>query len=171
METLPHSAATGNPAEFAPVVSWFPHSLENLPDRDMAAFEFFESIRKGNCRGKVEEIRARFARALARTNGDRETAKKAVATQKKRLPCVTLSGVFSMRAKDKLQTHSGLLQADIDLLADRKAVIREALEGDPHVASRGRSKSLIKPTISPLLEAFLAFSNASTTSGSLPVGA
>ena len=108
METLPHCAATGNPTEFTPVVSWFPHSLENLPDRDVPASEFFEAIRKGHCRHKIEEIRERFKRALARTNGDRETAKKAVATQKKRLPCVTLSGVFSMRAKDKLQTHSGL---------------------------------------------------------------
>lgn len=118
---------------FAPVVSWFSHALENLPDRDVPASEFIESIRKGHDRRKVEEIRSRFNRALVRTMGDREAAKKAVAPQKKRLSCVTLSGVFSMRAKDKLQTHSGLLQADVDLLGDRKAEIREALEEDPHV--------------------------------------
>jgi hypothetical protein len=92
-------------------VSWFPHSGENLPDKDIPASEFFEAIRKGHCRPQVEKIRERFNRALARTNDDREAAKKTVATQKKKLPCVTLSGVFSTRAKDKLQTHSGLVQA------------------------------------------------------------
>jgi hypothetical protein len=35
------------------------------------------------------------------------------------------------------------------------------------IASRGRSQSLIRATISALLEAYFAFSNASTIAGSL----
>ena len=115
---------------FDPVVSFFSNSFENLPDRDGPASEFFKSIRRGDCRRQVEAIRERFNSAMARTNGDREAAKKAVAAQKKKLSCATLSGTVSIRAKDKLQTHSGLSQGDIDHLGGRKAEIREVLKRD-----------------------------------------
>lgn len=96
------------------VVSWFPRASENLPDKDIPAAEFVEAIRKGAYKVKIQAIRERYKRALDRTKGDRGAAKRTVAALKKQLPAVTFSGVFSIRAKDKLTHHSGLLVGDLD---------------------------------------------------------
>ncbi|MFZ4441581.1 MAG: BT4734/BF3469 family protein, partial [Syntrophales bacterium] len=62
---------------------------------------------------------------------------KAVADEeKKKLPCVTLSGIFSKRNKESLTRHSGLVTLDFDQLDDvAMAVAREKLINDPYVVT------------------------------------
>ncbi len=137
MRSLPHIAPARKPltalSGHNPLVSWLPRASESLPDKDVPAAEFITATRKGKVKRQVEEIRAKFARALERTQGDRKRAKKAVDGLKKRLPMVTFSGVFKIRDNDQLAAHSGLVQADLDLLDSRLPEIRQVLRADPHV--------------------------------------
>ena len=116
-----------------PLVSVLSRAGENLPEEDIPAAEFIDSVRKGQFKRQIQEIRDKFARALERTGGDRQTAKKSVDWLKKRLPVATFSGVFKIRADDQLSAHSGLIQADLDLLDTRLAEVRTHLQADPHV--------------------------------------
>jgi hypothetical protein len=120
-------------SRFSPQVSWFPKATENLPDRDPSAAEVIQQIQVGRYQPRITEIREKFAYALKRTNGDRKAAKMAVGALKKMLPAVTFSGVFGIRSKANLQTHSGLLCADIDNLGDNFVSVRSTLAGDEHL--------------------------------------
>jgi hypothetical protein len=131
--TLPYSSEAS--PSFNPEVSWFTRATENLPEKDIKLCEFIKDIRNGRYRSRIEAIRQRFTRALLRTNGDRAAAKKTVDWLKKQLPAVTVSGVFGIRANDQLQKHSGLIQADLDLLSDRLAEVRTTLRQDPSVCA------------------------------------
>ena len=56
---------------------------------------------------------------------------------KRNLPGFTPAGLFAVRRKDGLQTHSGLVVADVDKLptADDAAKLRDGLALDPHVCA------------------------------------
>jgi hypothetical protein len=120
-------------SEFSPQVSWFPKAAENLPEKDAPAVEVIQQIRAGNYKNRIAQIRERFDYALKRTNGDRKAAKMAVGALKKMLPAVTFSGVFGIRSKASLQTHSGLLCGDLDNLGDNFVSVRCALADDAHL--------------------------------------
>ena len=117
--------------EFNPLVSYFPNAYENLPT-DIPAAQFIASIKGGQHKKLVEEIRERFQRALAR-GVDYAKAKRAVDTHKKKLPCVSFAGILPMRDKNATPQFTGLFQADLDLLGDRLSEIRGTLMADPHV--------------------------------------
>lgn len=59
-----------------PLVSWFSRASENLPESDIPASRFIADIRTGKYKRQVREIRERYGRALARTDGDAKAAKK-----------------------------------------------------------------------------------------------
>ena len=70
--------------------------------------------------------------------GDEEAAK----AEKRKLPCVTLAGIFSERNNASLIRHSGLVTIDFDHLYD--TLLTEACEkliNDPHVVSLFTSPS------------------------------
>jgi hypothetical protein len=99
-----------------------------------------EVIRTGGkkLKGWITRIRNRFEAELGATarlgvNGDRKQAKRAIEELKKALPGVLWSGTFSVRANDKLISHSGLLCADLDALGERLPEIRNKLQASPHV--------------------------------------
>jgi hypothetical protein len=117
---------------FNPLVSFFPNAYENLPERDIPAADFVADIRSGKYRHKVGIVRERFQKALAR-GIPYAKAKGFVEKQKKALAAVTLSGVCPGRQKELAIKHTGLMQADLDLLGDRKTEIRQGLMEDPHV--------------------------------------
>jgi hypothetical protein len=119
--------------KFNPEVSWFPRAAENLPDKDVPVLEAIQLIKAGGYHHRITQIRAKFARALERTEGDRKAAKKAVDAMKKLLPAVTFSGKFGIRSKTSLKTHSGLLCADLDNLGDKMASVRSNLAADEHL--------------------------------------
>jgi hypothetical protein len=125
--------ADPSPADLPGLVSWFSRGTENLPDQDIPAAEFVFAIRNGQYRREIKQIRDRFKRAFDRTNGNNEAAKKTVGAAKNRLPAVTFSGVFGVRSEEQFQKHSGLLQADCDLLGERLPELREVFKADPHV--------------------------------------
>lgn len=60
--------------------------------------------------------------------------------QKKFVPAVTISGMFSERADDKLTKHSGFICIDIDKLDDTNQT-KKILESDPYVYSIFKSIS------------------------------
>jgi hypothetical protein len=118
---------------FNPQVSWFKRGTENLPESDVPVSDAIQAIKTGRFQREVQEIRSRFARALARTDGDREAAKKAVEGLKKRLPGATFSGIFGIRANKHLKNHSGLVCADLDYLGNKIEAVRSALVADEHL--------------------------------------
>lgn len=89
-------------------------------------------IKAGKWRDSVEQIRAKYSRAVA----EGCDPKKAVANLKKKLPGVLWSGRFQNRKKpaaEKLLTHSGLLCADLDDLGERLSEVRGRLLVSPHL--------------------------------------
>jgi len=60
---------------------------------------------------------------------------------KKKLPCITPSGLFSKRSKAGLTTHSGLVAFDIDNVGDSLEDVRALVVGIPNVAYCGLSVS------------------------------
>jgi hypothetical protein len=86
-----------------------------------------ERIRSGALRERVLPIREKFASTLSSTNGDRKAAKAAIHQEKIGLPGALWSGTFSKRNKEALVTHSGLLCADLDALAEKLSLVRDQL--------------------------------------------
>jgi P4 family phage/plasmid primase-like protien len=84
-------------------------------------------------RGRIENIRQRFASVMATSGNDRKAAKKAVDGDKKSLPAVTWSGTFERRNKNDLLQHSGLLCADLDGLGVKIAEVRAKLVTSLHL--------------------------------------
>lgn len=96
------------------------------------AAQIVAKILGGSWRNPVESIRAEFSRVLSATN-DLKAAKRAVDSRKKQLPGVMFSGTFSRRAGSALQTHSGLLCADLDDLGERLPEVRAEMATSPHL--------------------------------------
>lgn len=92
-------------------------ACEMVDDSDV-----IQAIRDGFWQDDVKKIRDAFA-----TGG-----KKAANDLKKALPGVLWSGVFYSRANDALDTHSGLICADLDDLRS-VALVRDQIAQDPHV--------------------------------------
>ena len=122
-----------NDDTFNPLVSFYRNGYENLPD-DLPAAQIVEAIRRSAYRQPIENIRKRFNKALDRSKGDRDAAKRVVDSDKKRLAAVSFSGTFATRANKLLIRHSGLLQADIDGIgAELARELREQMRADEHI--------------------------------------
>lgn len=96
-------------------------SARDTTTTDRAVTEIIEQIRADRTLAKlITRIRDKYWHVMDSTNGDRKAAKAAVATWKKALPGVMWSGTFTLRKKDALLQHSGLLCADLDELGREK---------------------------------------------------
>ncbi len=115
----------------APVVSMV-SSATSARTHDTSVERIIHAILSGRWRPQIESIRNKFRRVFEES-GDCAEAKRAVDSQKKRLPAVMLSGRFSRRANDALILHSGLFCADIDALGERVSEVRQKLCSCPHV--------------------------------------
>jgi putative DNA primase/helicase len=111
--------------------------VQNASDtvtRDVSVERVIRAIRNGGktLRPKVETIRRTFSRVLSQT-GDRKAAKRAIDSDKKKLPGVTCSGRFKERQNNALIEHSGLLGVDLDSLGDKLPEVRKKFETSPYV--------------------------------------
>src|ERR1700736_6315271 len=99
------------------------------------AKEIIDQIRTDNdLREKITKIRDEFWQVMAEHGNNREAAKGAIDSDKKRLPAITWSGTFSQRKGEALLQHSGLLCADLDGLGpDKIPEVRAKLVNSPHV--------------------------------------
>lgn len=115
-------------------VSIFRTAFVPVPEVTASIYAVFDEIKSPDHRQEIESLRACVARgAIAEYN-----------EKKKRLNAFCVSGVCKTRAasvplEEKFVSHSGFLQADLDLkdnpqLADLDAV-RELMRSDPYVAA------------------------------------
>jgi len=107
-----------------PTISWVKSAIDTATQYT-GVDKVIAAIRTGgkHLRQRVEEIRE------ASRCGDKESA----GALKKRLPAVLWSGKFQQRANDKLETHSGLLCADLDSVNGDLPEVREKLLASPHL--------------------------------------
>jgi hypothetical protein len=98
--------------------------------KDVHAGSIIEAIREGRWKERVEAIREEYVKVLLAT-GDREQAKRAIGSLKKKLPAFTPSGRFSYRNDKSLIEHSGMVCADIDKLGDELQRVWERLKTSP----------------------------------------
>jgi hypothetical protein len=118
-----------------PLVSGVKNAAE-VETRDCNAQAIINGIRDGKWRKPIEGIRGVFSTVMADSGGDRKAAKEAVAADKRKLPGLMWSGLFSTREKpaaERLRKHSGLLCADLDDLGERLADVRAKLLASPHL--------------------------------------
>src|SRR5262245_36882820 len=94
------------------------------------AIKLLSAIKLGKWRKKIAGIHRTSERSLRET-GELQKAKRAIDKQKKRLPGSLWSGLFSVRADEKLEKYSALVCADVDSLGDRLSEVREKLSGSP----------------------------------------
>src|SRR4029077_5314107 len=92
------------------------------------------NTRFGTWRERIEKIRRMFNKTLKST-GDRKAAKEAVAAEKKKLPGILWSDLFSRRGREGLTEHSGLLCADLDDLGESLPDVRAKLEKTPYLSA------------------------------------
>ena len=85
------------------------------------------AIKDGRWRDKVEAVRRKFLK-----HGGGQAGKDAVKDDKKRLPGVLWSGIFTRRANAALVSHSGMVCLDLDLIDDLQDA-KEKLAADPHI--------------------------------------
>ena len=123
----PGSGQTGR----APVISRV-ESAEQTETTNAQPRIIIGNTRLGTWRGPIREIRRMFKDTLKRT-GDRKAAKEAVAAEKKKLPGILWSGLFSRRAREGLTAHSGLLCADLDDLGENLPDVRAKLQKSPYL--------------------------------------
>jgi hypothetical protein len=112
-------------------ISWFPNCVSTL-GRTVDALAVFNNIKEGRWREEVARIRHLYNETLKRT-GSHEKAKKTVKHLKEALPGVTWCGRFARRANEALIEYSGLICADLDLLGERLAEVREKLKASPYL--------------------------------------
>jgi hypothetical protein len=92
--------------------------------------EIIADIQGGKWQQSIDEIRNTFK--LAQENGAKP--KDAVSELKLALPAILWSGCFKFRNKPGIESHSGLLVADIDKLCESELQrVRSILQSDPHV--------------------------------------
>lgn len=121
------------------------------PDNEFDINQLIEVIKYGYVKNEIQSLRS------LKDKHERSRLKQS------KLPCVTLSGIFSERNKNHLQEHSGLLQIDIDDLDEFDPVFNTLIK-DPYtfVAFKSPSGNGIKlivkinPSIDTHLEQFLA---------------
>src|SRR4029077_6460240 len=99
------------------------------------AKEIIEQIRTDDrLRETVTGIRENFWNVMPSTGNERKGAKRAIDSEKKRLPATTWSGTFSRRKQDALLQHSGLLCADLDGLGrENLTEVRAKLRNSVHL--------------------------------------
>jgi len=115
--------ALRKPPPTSPAVSFY----SGKTDRTGSALSLgavLDGIRSGKWAALVKPVRDAVE---ARNDAAKDTAKR-------ELPGFTPAGLFSVRRKDGLQTHSGLVVADVDKLpsAADAAKLRDELAHDPH---------------------------------------
>lgn len=98
----------------------FENAFGKVP-RDADLARILEAIRNGRWREQVEALRALLPADL-----------DAYDDRKRFLPGFCMSGTGDDRKQP--QTHSGLLQVDLDHLNGDLATLRERVKADPHVA-------------------------------------
>jgi hypothetical protein len=97
-------------------------------------------IKNGKWQKEIAAIRDRYRETFQREReagkGEAEATKKAkesVREMKVALPAVMFSGIFSRRAKDAIEQHSGVLVIDLDdIPAPRFAELHASVKSDPH---------------------------------------
>jgi P4 family phage/plasmid primase-like protien len=117
LDALPTSADVGQMSLFSGATSTTPAGALSLAD-------LLDGIQSGKWAAAVEAARA------AKLAGDAA----GYDARKRALPAVTLSGTFERRAAAALVAHSGIIQIDIDHVAD-PADLRDRLAGDDHIAA------------------------------------
>ena len=140
-------------------ISWFPYCLSTL-GRTVGVFAVFNNIKEGRWREPVTRIRHLYNETLKRT-GSHEKAKKTVKHLKEALPGVTWCGRFARRANEALIEYSGLICADLDLLGERLAEVREKLKASPYLFAL-----FLSPTADGLKAVFRVLRDASKHFGS-----
>lgn len=91
-------------------ISYFDHTRSTKPTKSVSIQNLLDEIKFGTYRQLVEAIRA---------NPDNKRELKI------KLPCVTISGIFTERNQDNLVQHSGYLAIDIDNYSDRAKLIHD----------------------------------------------
>jgi VirE-like protein len=143
---MPDPRANGQPDWRDIVVSIVPNAWATKTT-DISLGEAFQKIRNGHWAKPVARIREKYTEALKQaqkqgTLDPHADAKDAIAPLKKKLPEVTFSGRFKLRAGDQLDAHSGHICADIDKIPPNECPqLIEALKNDPHVRAAFRSPS------------------------------
>jgi len=112
-------------------ISMFENCLLTL-GRPVSLLAILQAIKQGRWREEVGRIRRLYNAELKRT-GSHEKARQAVEHPKKALQAVTWSGIFSRRANEALIEYSGLICADLDLVGERLAEVREKLKASPYL--------------------------------------
>lgn len=102
-----------------------PKKLPTDPDQ-LCITDFLEHIKNGFWQSKIEAIRAAQPGEAKKLKG--------------KLPCVTISGLFSRRKKENLVKHSGFICIDFDGLQDIEEAITK-LANDQHTFSLFKSAS------------------------------
>jgi len=98
--------------------------------QSVSVAEIIADIQGGKWQQSIDEIRNTFK--LAQENG--ANPKEAVDKLKMALPGILWSGCFTVRNESGIQSHSGLLVADIDNLSEPEIErVRSTLQSDPHV--------------------------------------
>lgn len=98
--------------------------------QSVSVAEIIADIQGGKWQQSIEEIRNTFK--LAQESG--ANPKDAVSELKMALPAILWSGCFKVRNKSGIESHSGLLVADIDNLSEPEIQrVRLTLQSDPHV--------------------------------------
>lgn len=114
---------------FDPLVSVFPSCFDPAIMADASLSAVIDRIRSPELEGATERISAAYAAA-----GGGDAGKKAIDAAKKKLPAVTLSGVFDHRAKENWRAPSTLVGIDLDNLNPAKLIsARAALVACPSI--------------------------------------
>jgi hypothetical protein len=93
-------------------ISLFKTAMDTIPERNINFYSFLSFIKDGKWEDYAHEVR----------NGKRD---------KKTMPAVTPSGVFTKRNAASIDQHSGIISIDIDI-KDNEAADIEGLEQDPY---------------------------------------
>lgn len=96
------------------------HSIGDTESKNTIPLDIFLSnVRDGEFQDLVLPIR------ISKDKDERSALKK-------RLPNVTISGVFSLRFDKNLVTHSGFIAIDVDNLGDQVENFKAMISGDPY---------------------------------------
>jgi hypothetical protein len=117
--------------DLAPMVSTVPDAV-STETTHVPIDSLRTAIKFGRWKTQIEEIRQRYRETLKKT-GERNAAKLAVNSLKKKLPGILWSGTFTRRDKDSIERHSGLLCIDIDNLNSAKDEVRQKLSTSPYL--------------------------------------
>jgi predicted P-loop ATPase len=104
-------------------ISLFPGNITNTTTQEQISIEtFLQRVNAGFWKSETETVR-----------NEPDNAKRA--ELKKRVPYVTISGVFDKRSNDGLKEYSGFLAIDIDHREEDLDSVRRTLAADPYTFS------------------------------------